>query len=170
MLTFEQRYANPSANALGKTEEEVSAAYRVIYSTWRSKDSPSMKGMEDEILMDSIAPIGSIGMMTVAEGANMGWLNLTHVYERYQGVPGKSHQDRRTNFALQSNMDGKDAYTFAIDKNQLGLTPYMNVPQMLDRHMSLLEASPTKDMVGPFVAQKIGRAYHPYSLLDVHPI
>jgi hypothetical protein len=43
-----------------------------------------------------------------------------------------------------------DAYTFTADKHQWGLTPYVNVPWTLDRHLTLLEGSPTADMVGPF--------------------
>jgi hypothetical protein len=47
-----------------------------------------------------------------------------------------------------------DAYTFAIDKNQWGLTPSVNAPQMLDRYFTLLEAVPTNDMVAPFLADE----------------
>jgi hypothetical protein len=43
-----------------------------------------------------------------------------------------------------------DAYTFIVDKHQWGLTPYMNVPRTLDRHLTFLEGSPSADMVGPF--------------------
>jgi hypothetical protein len=43
-----------------------------------------------------------------------------------------------------------DVYTFAVDKHQWGLAPYVNIPRTLDRHLTLLEGSPIVDMVGPF--------------------
>jgi hypothetical protein len=63
-LTFEQRYADPSANPLNMTEEEIREAYRVICSAWRVDDSPStVKDLEDELITDFIAPVGAIGVM-----------------------------------------------------------------------------------------------------------
>jgi hypothetical protein len=41
-----------------------------------------------------------------------------------------------------------------FDKDQLGLTPYVNVPRMPDRHQTLLIGEPAKAMVGPFEADK----------------
>jgi hypothetical protein len=106
----------------------------------------------------------------------MGRLKLTHGYERYPGVPGKAHQDRRTNFGLEGDVDGTHAFTFTVDRNQLGLTTYINVPYMLNRHLSLLEGATANDMGGPFAADKANihtihtssaTMFIPYELVEV---
>jgi hypothetical protein len=42
----------------------------------------------------------------------------------------------------------------AFNRDQLGLTPYVNVPRILDRHQSMLKGEPTNAMVGPFEADE----------------
>jgi hypothetical protein len=149
--TFEELYAYGSSNPLGKTEGEVREAYRVIYGTWRSENATlTIEDIEEEILTDFISPLGDIGMMVASEGSKMGRFKLTQGHERYPGVPGKAHQERRTIFAWTGDVDGMDAFTFTVDKHQWGLTPYVNVPRTLDRYLTLLEGAPTADMVGPF--------------------
>jgi hypothetical protein len=144
IMTFEQQYDDVSANPLGKTDEEIQEDYWVIYSTWRLEDTPpTIEELEDEILTDFIAPIGASGVMVAAEGSKTGQRKLTHGYERYPGVPGKAHQDRRTDFALEGGA-WQDTYTFAMDKHQLGLAPYVNVPHMLSQHLSILKVPPPR--------------------------
>jgi hypothetical protein len=147
----------PHSNPLGTTEEEAREAYRVIYSAWRTNDSPStVEDLQDKIITDFIAPIRAIGIMAADEGTKTGRLKATHGYERFPGLPGKSHPDRRANFAFEGDVDGTDAYTFAADKNQWGLTPYVNVPKLMERHLTLMEASPSNNMVGPYVTDEAG--------------
>jgi hypothetical protein len=55
-------------------------------------------------------------------------------------------------FSLRG-VDGTDATIIVFDRDQLGLTPYVNVPPMSDRHHTLLIGEPTNDMVGPFEAE-----------------
>jgi hypothetical protein len=127
----------------------------VIYSTGRVEDSSlTVKELEDDNITDFIAPIGAIGMMVTAEGSKMSWLELTRGYECYPGVPGKAHQHRHTNIGIKGDVDGTDAYTFAVDHSHLGLTAYVNVPHTLNWHLSLLERAPTKDMVGHFAVDE----------------
>jgi hypothetical protein len=81
----------------------------------------------------------------------------------------------KTNFCYEGEVEGTDAYTIAFDRDQLGLTPYVNVPQMLDRHMALLESEPLKHMVGPFEADEANvhtirtrsAMFVPYELVDL---
>jgi hypothetical protein len=96
---------------LGKTEEEVREAYQMIYSTWRSEDAlPTIDELKYEILTDCISPISAIRVMVATECLKTGRFKLTHGHERYPGVPGKAHQDRRTTFAWEGDVDGTDAY------------------------------------------------------------
>jgi hypothetical protein len=46
--------------------------------------------------------------------------------------------------ALEGDADGTDAYTFAVNKHQLELTLYMNVPHMLARNLCILEGAPPR--------------------------
>jgi hypothetical protein len=54
---------------------------------------------------------------------------------------------------FEGGVDGTDSTTIAFDRDQLGLTPYINVPRMPDRHHTLLIDEPIKDVVGPFEAE-----------------
>jgi hypothetical protein len=91
--------------------------------------------------------------MVAAEGSKTGILKLTHGHALYVSRPGRPHADRGTTFGYEYEVDGTDAYTFALDRNQLGLNPYVNVPRTADRHLTLLEGEPAKDMVGPFTEE-----------------
>jgi hypothetical protein len=168
-LTFGQLYADPSSNPLGTTEEEARESYRVIYSAWRIDDSPPTDDdLEDGILPDFIAPIGAITIMVAEEGMKTRRVKVTHCYERYPGLPGKAHPDRRANFAFEGDADGTDAYIFAVDKNQWGLTPYVNVPQFMDRHLAMLEP-PLQGHGGALLNGRIGRPHHSHPIHYVHP-
>jgi hypothetical protein len=71
-------------------------------------------------------------------------------------------------------VDGTDAYTVAFDSGQLGMTPYVNVPRTPDRHLTLLEGEPAKEMVGPFEADAAnvhtirtrGSMFAPFDLVE----
>jgi hypothetical protein len=41
-----------------------------------------------------------------------------------------------------------------LDRDQLGLTPYVNVPRTMDCHQTLLEGDPGNAMVRPFEGNK----------------
>jgi hypothetical protein len=151
--TFGQLFSDPAANPLGTTEAEVRASYRFIYSEYRVEDSPpTAEALEKEILADFLEPIGAVAIMVASEGSNTGVLNLNHGHALYSSRPGKVHVNRGTSFCYEGGVDGTDAYTVAFDAGQLGMTPYVNVPRTPDRHLTLLEGEPAKEMVGPFEA------------------
>jgi hypothetical protein len=60
--------------------------------------------------------------------------------------------DRGATFCFEGEVDGTDASTVDLDRDQLGMTPYVNVPRIPDRHQTLLVGEPSKVMVGPFEA------------------
>jgi hypothetical protein len=66
----------------------------------------------------------------------------------------KANPDHSTTFCFEGHVDGQDVDTLAVDKHQLGLTGYVNVPQMLDHHITLLEGNTATAMVGPFAANE----------------
>jgi hypothetical protein len=176
ILTFADRYGDPAANPLGQSGEDICEAYRVIFAEYRSESAPLKVGeLEEEILTDFISPIGAIGVMVAADGAKTGHLKILHGFARYPGQAGKPNPDRKTNFCYEGEVEGTDAYTIAFDRDQLGLTAYVNVPQMLDRHMALLESEPSKPMVGPFEADEANvhtirtrsAMFVPYDLVDL---
>jgi hypothetical protein len=150
-LTFESRYGDPAGNPLGLTEDDIREAYRVVYSEWRVEDSPpKVKDLEDEILTDFGSPIGAVAMMIASTESSTGKLVLLHGFARYIGAPGRSNPDRRGHFCYEGDVSGQDIMTVALDRTQLELTAYVNVPRMLDRHHSLLEGDRAKATVGPF--------------------
>jgi hypothetical protein len=51
---------------------------------------------------------------------------------------------------MEGEVDGTYVLTVPFGNNQLGMTPYVNVTSSFARHMTLLEAELTKEMVGPF--------------------
>jgi hypothetical protein len=152
-LTFGELYRDPAINPFGDNEAEAHSAYRVLYSEYRVSDSPpTVEELEREILTDFREPIGAIGIMVAGAGSKSGRLKLTHGHASYTIRPGRGHVDRGATFCYEGELEGTDACTVAFDRNQLGMTPYINVAQMPDRHLSLLEGEPTKAMVGPFEA------------------
>jgi hypothetical protein len=76
--------------------------------------------------------------MVASEGSKTGVLKLTHGHALYSSRRGRAHVDRGTSFCYEGDVNGTDAYTFAFDRNQLGLTPCVNVPRTADRHYTLL--------------------------------
>jgi hypothetical protein len=108
--------------------------------------------LEREILTDFREPIGAIGIMVAAADSKTGRLKLTHLHASYASRLGRAHVDRGGTFCYEGELEGTDACTVAFDRNQLGMTPYVNVAQMPGRHLSLLKGEPTKAMVGPFEA------------------
>jgi hypothetical protein len=55
--TFESRYGDPVTNPFDQTEDDTGEAYRVVCAESRVEDSPpKVKDLEDEILMDGVAP------------------------------------------------------------------------------------------------------------------
>jgi hypothetical protein len=149
--TFGQLFSDPAANPLGTNESEIRALYWVIYSDYHVDESPTtVETLEEEMLEDFVEPIGALGLMVATEGSKTGVLELTHGHALYASRPIQSHADRGTTFGYECEVDGTNAYTFAFDRNQLGLTPYVNMPRTADRHLTLLEGDPAKDMVGPF--------------------
>jgi hypothetical protein len=108
--------------------------------------------LERDILTEFRETIGAIGTMVADAGSKTGRLKLTYGHASYTSRPGRAHVDRGATFCYEGELEGTDACTVAFDRNQLDLTPYINVAQMPDRHLSLLEGEPTKTMVGPFEA------------------
>jgi hypothetical protein len=106
--------------------------------------------LEREILADFLDPIRTVGVMVALEGSKTGVLKLTHGHALYSIRPRRAHADRGTSFCYEGEVDGNDAYTFAFDRNQLGMTPYFNVPRTADQHHTLIEGEPANDRVGPF--------------------
>jgi hypothetical protein len=47
-----------------------------------------------------------------------------------QVPPGRANPDHRTNFCFEGDVDGQDVYTVDVEKHQLGVMAYVNVPQM----------------------------------------
>jgi hypothetical protein len=102
VLTFADRYADPAANPLGQSGEDICEAYRVIFAEYRSETAPlKVAELEDEILTDFISPIGAIGVMVAADGAKAGHLKLLHGFARYPGQAGKANPDRKNKFLLR---------------------------------------------------------------------
>jgi hypothetical protein len=106
--------------------------------------------LEREILADFVEPIGAVGVMVAAEGSKTGILKLTHGHALYSSRPSRDHVNRGTSFCYEGDVDGTDAYIFAFDRNQLGLTPYVDVPWTADRHYTLLQGDPADNRVSPF--------------------
>jgi hypothetical protein len=153
--TFGQLYSDPTANPLGSTEAEIRASYHVIYSQYIVEDPPpTVEELEGEILADFVEPIGAVGFMVADSGSKTSHLKLTHGYAHYSSRPGRVHIDCGAIFCFEGEVDGTDAYTVAFDRDQLDLTPYVNVSIMLDRHQALLEGDPTKAMLEPFEADE----------------
>jgi hypothetical protein len=149
--TYEQLFSDPATNPLGTNEAEIRSSYRFIYSKYRVDDSPPMvEELEREILADFVEPIGAVGVMVASEGSKTSVLKLTHGNALYTSRPGRANVDRGTNFFYEGDVDGTDAYIFAFDRNQLGMTPYVNVPRTADRHYTLLQGEPADDRVVPF--------------------
>jgi hypothetical protein len=144
-------FSDPSASPLGTNEDETRSSYRVICSEYRVDDSPpTVEELEREILADFVEPIGAVGVMVASEGSKTGILKLTHGHALYSSRTGCAHVDRGTIFCYEGDVDGTDAYTFAFDRNQLRLTPYVNVPWTADRHYTLLQEEHADDRAGPF--------------------
>jgi hypothetical protein len=101
-------------------------------------------------------------------------LKITHGYAHYSIWPGRVHSGHGASFCFEGEVDGTDAYTVAFDRDQLGLTPYVNVPRILDHRQALMEGEPVKAMVGPFEADEanihtirsIGGMFIPFELVD----
>jgi hypothetical protein len=152
-LTFGALFRDPATNPLGTTYTDLWAAYRVIYSQYRMEDSPpTVKELEQEILTNFLEPIEALGIMVADSESKTGHLKITHGYARYSSRAGHANIDRGATFCFKGEVDGTDASTVAFDRDQLGMTPYVNVPLMPDRHQTLLAGEPTKTMVGPFEA------------------
>jgi hypothetical protein len=150
-LTFGQRYNNHARNPLGSDADEVSEAIRIIYAEWRAEDAaPKNTELEDDILADFSLPIGAVGMFVADGSSPTGRLKLFHGFERYTGSVGRVDPDRKVNFCLEGGVDGTDVFTVAFDPNQLGVTPYVNVPLNFARHLTLLEANPSEEVLGPY--------------------
>jgi hypothetical protein len=78
-LAFDQLYHNPAANPLGITEFDIRASHRVIYRHYQVENSPpTVKELEDDILMNFLAPIGALSIMIADPGSMSGPLKLTH--------------------------------------------------------------------------------------------
>jgi hypothetical protein len=130
--------------------------------------------MPTEILSDFAEPIGAVGFMIAASGSKTGHLKITHVYAHYFSWLGRVHIDRGASFCFEGEVDCTNAFLVASDRDKLGLTPYINVPRMLDRHQLLLEGEPTKAMVGSFKANEAnvhtirsrGGMFIPFELQD----
>jgi hypothetical protein len=72
-------------------DEDIREAYRVMYSEWRVEDAPpTVKALEEEIITDFVASIGSVGMMLASKDSPTGKLMLLHGFDRYAGAPRKS--------------------------------------------------------------------------------
>jgi hypothetical protein len=151
--TFGALFRDPAANPLGTTDADLRAVYRVIYSQYRVEDSPpTVEELEQEILTDFLEPIGALGIMVADSESKTGHLKITHGHAHYSSRAGHANIDRGATFCFEGEVDGTGASTVAFDRDQLGMTPYVNVPQMPDRHQTLLAGEPTKTMVGPFEA------------------
>jgi hypothetical protein len=125
----------------------------VIYAQYRLEDSPpTVEELEQEILTDFLKPIGVLGIMVVDSESKTGHLKITHGFARYSSRAGQANLDRAATFCFEGEVDGTDASNVAFDRDQLGITPYVNVPCMPDRHQTLLDGEPGKAMVGPFEA------------------
>jgi hypothetical protein len=90
--------------------------------------------------------------MVADSESKTGHLKVTHGYVRYASRAGQANVDREATFCFEGEVDGTDASTVAFDRDQLGMTPYVNVLRMPDRHQTLLVGEPSKAMVGPFEA------------------
>jgi hypothetical protein len=151
--TFGALFRDPAANPLGITDTDLWDAYRVIYLQYRVEDSPTtVKELEQEILTDFLEPIGALGIMVADSESKTVHLKITHGYARYSSRAGHANIDRGATFCFEGEVDGTDASTVAFYRDQLGMTPYINVPRMPDRHQTLLTGEPTKTMVGLFEA------------------
>jgi hypothetical protein len=132
-LTFESRYGDPVGNPLGLTEDDIREAYRVVYVEWWVEDCPpTVQDLEDEILTDFVSPIGAVAVMVASSESATGKLVLLHGFARYIGAPGRSNSDRQGHFCYEGDVSGQDIVTVALDRRQLDLTAYVNVPRMLD--------------------------------------
>jgi hypothetical protein len=131
--------------------------------------------LEQEILTDFLEPIGALGIMVADSESKTGHLKITHGYARYSSRADQANLDRGATFCFEGDVDGTDASTVAFDRDQLGMTPYVNVPRMLDRHQSLLAGEPGKAMAGPFEADAAnvhttrtrGAMYTPFDLVPL---
>jgi hypothetical protein len=73
------------------------------------------------------------------------------------------------------DVSGQDIVAVALDRTQLDLTAYVNVPWMLDRHHSLLKGDSAKATVGPFAEDEANvhtiwsrkAMFVPYKLVEV---
>jgi hypothetical protein len=136
---------------------------------------PNVEELEGGILTDFLELIGTVGFMVAASGYNTGHLKRTHGYAHYSSRPCREHIGRGASFCFEGEVDGTNAYSMAFDMDQLGLTPYVNVPRMLDHHQALLEGEPTKAMVGPFEADEAnvhtirscGGMFIPFELVEL---
>jgi hypothetical protein len=125
----------------------------VIYAQYRVEDSPlTVAELEQEILTDLFEPIGAVGIMVADSESKKVHLKVTHGYDRYASRAGQANVDRGANFCFEGEVDGTDASTVALDCDQLGMTPYINVLRMPDRQQTLLIGEPSKVMVGKFEA------------------
>jgi hypothetical protein len=113
---------------------------------------PTVEELEQEILTDFLEPIGTLGIMVADSESKTGHLKITHGYARYSSRAGHANIGRGATFCFEGEVDGTDAFTVAFDWDQMGMTLYVNVPRMPDRHQTLLTGEPTKTMVGPFEA------------------
>jgi hypothetical protein len=175
-LTFESRYGDPAGNPLGLAEDDIREAYRVVYAEWRVEDRPpKVKDLEDKILMDFVSPIGAVAIMVASSESTTGKLVLLHGFARYIGAPGRSNPDCRGHFCYEGGVSGQDIVTVALDRSQLDLTAYVNVPRVLDRQHSLLGGDRAKATVGPFTEDEANvhtirsrkAMFVPYELVEV---
>jgi hypothetical protein len=120
-----------------------------------------------------LEPIGALGIVVADSESKTGHLKITHGYARYSSRAGQVNLDRGATFCFEGEVDGTDASTVAFDRDQLGMTPYVNVPRIPYRHHTLLAGEPGKAMVAPFEADAAnvhtvrtrGSMYIPFELV-----
>jgi hypothetical protein len=108
--------------------------------------------LEQEILTDFLEPIGAVGIMVADLESTTGHLKVTHGYARYASRASQANVDRGETFCFEGEVDVTNASTVAFDRDQLGMTPYVNVPWMPDQYQTLLAGEPSKATMGPFEA------------------
>jgi hypothetical protein len=127
--------------------------------------------IENDIISDFSRPIGGVGMFVENERSPTGILQVTHGFEKFPGVPGKTGRERKQLFCYVGDVVGVDLQTVVFDEEQLETTSSFNVPASLDLVLQLLGEEPNATMIGPYCVRSInvrtitstrGATYIPY--------
>jgi hypothetical protein len=95
-------------------------------------------------------PIGVVFMFVADGHSKTGHLKLLHGFEWHAGVIGRVDLDHKVNFCFEGDVNGTYVFTVPFNPTRQGLTYYFNAASTFCWHLTLLEATPTEMIVGPF--------------------